>query len=117
MNQNTEEIFPKRRKDFWQDSRYATRYANSVESTTSDLNDVVASTSICRDWLGVQPRSGTRSQISHVLRSLFGFVDLDQSLLSFCKLYSEEKELLWPDSLFKCKGFHLSNDYIRYVLI
>lgn len=41
---------PKRRKDFWQDSRYA----NSVESTTSDLNDVVASTSICRDWLGVQ---------------------------------------------------------------
>lgn len=52
MNQNTEEIFPKRRKDFWQDSRYATRYANSVESTTSDLNDVVASTSICRDCLG-----------------------------------------------------------------
>lgn len=54
MNQNTEEIFPKRRKDFWQDSRYATRYANSVESTTSDLNDVVASTSICRDLVGVQ---------------------------------------------------------------
>lgn len=54
MNQNKEEIFPKIRKDFWQDSRYATRYANSVESTTSDLNDVVASTSMCRYFVGVQ---------------------------------------------------------------
>ena len=36
---------------------------------------------------------------------------------SFCKLYSKEKEKLWPDQLLKCKGLNLANDYIRYVLI
>ena len=90
---------PKRRKDFWQDSRYATRYANSVESTTSDLNDVVASTSICRDWLGVQPRQD-RFPCLAIPLLVCGLGPIP----SFCKLYSEEKELLWPDSLFPFQG-------------